>query len=412
MEANRPINPVGQKKKARLVLSIDKVRQLSRSERARLKEVGKVYPFRASDYYLKLIDWNDPDDPIRRLVIPNETELSEWGALDASKERAVTVRPGVQHKYGSTALLLVNEVCAGFCRYCFRKRLFMNDNDEATYDIESGIDYVRNHPEVDNVLLTGGDPMMLKTPRLENIVGALREIDHVRIIRIGSKTPAYDPFRFLNDDALMEMFRKYSQPDRRIYMVCHFDHPRELTEEARMAVARLIEAGVVCVNQYPIIRGISDDPGVMYTLWNELSYMGVSQYYVFQCRPTVGNKPYALPLVEAYHRIEEAKKNNSGLAKRLKFTMSHESGKIEILGVDHRHIYLKYHRAKHQVNEQRLLVCYRDDDAYWLDQLRPIEGYENHYYRENRLQAGYGSTPGGLYRFAGLPPRRSELSDE
>lgn len=368
--------------KARFILNLDKIPQLDSEERKQLQKVTEKYVFRANDYYLNLIDWNDPNDPIRKLIIPHEKELSEWGQLDASNEEQVTVRKGVQHKYGTTVLLLVNEVCASYCRYCFRKRLFMNGNDEVTYDIQPGIEYVRKHKEVNNVLLTGGDPMILKTPKLEKIIAELREIDHVKIIRIGSKMPAFNPFRFLNDESLFEMFKKYSLPDKRIYMMCHFDHVRELTPEAKQVIQRLMESGVVCVNQNPIIRGVSDDPDVLAELWNELSYMGVSQYYVFQCRPTAGNEPYSLPIVEAYHKIEEAKKKCSGIAKRLKFAMSHESGKIEIVGVDHKHIYLKYHRAKHQKDEQRMLVCYRDDKASWLDQLRPVNGHRNEFYDE------------------------------
>lgn len=377
---SRDARTTEKKKRARFVLNINKIPQLSEGEKAKLKAVSEKYAFRTNDYYLGLIDWNDPNDPIRKLVIPHESELNDWGKLDASNENKITVRKGVQHKYGSTVLLLVNEVCAAFCRYCFRKRLFMNGNDEVTYDIQPGIDYIRQHTEVNNVLLTGGDPMILKTPKLEKILATLRGIDHVRIIRIGSKMPAFNPFRFINDNELMDVFRKYSQTDRRIYMMCHFDHPRELTEYSREAIRLLIDAGVICMNQNPIIRGISDDPEVMAELWNELSFMGVGQYYIFQCRPTSGNEPYSIPIVEAYHKIEEAKKKCSGLSKRLKYAMSHESGKIEIIGVDHRHIYLKYHRAKHQIDEQRLVVCHRDDKAGWLDQLRPVDGYHNEFY--------------------------------
>jgi KamA family protein len=360
---------------------------LSAEEKEALKEVTKTYAFRATDYYLSLIDWNDPDDPIRRLIIPQMDELINWGELDASKEKQITVRKGVQHKYATTVLLLVNEVCAAFCRYCFRKRLFMHGSDEVTYDLEPGFEYLREHPEVNNVLLTGGDPMILSTQKLRKIIRTLRKIDHVKIIRIGSKMTAYNPFRFLNDDDLMEMFRKYSQPDRRIYMVCHFDHPRELTPEAREAIDRLIRAGVICVNQNPIVRGISDNPETMATLWNELSYMGVPQYYVFQGRPTAGNAPFRVSIVEAYRKIEQAKRKCSGLAKRVKYVMSHASGKVEIVGVDHSYIYMKYHRAKLAKDEQRFLVCHRDDNAYWLDDLKPVDGYINEHYKDGRRLA-------------------------
>ncbi len=368
-------------RRSRHVYSLDRISGLSDAEKARLKEVTKVYAFRANEYYLGLINWNDPDDPIRRLVIPHEAELVEWGDLDASKESKVTVGRGVQHKYGTTVLLLVHEACAAFCRYCFRKRLFMNHGKEDSYDLEQGFEYIRRNADVDNVLLTGGDPMVLRTPQLERILRTLREIEHVRIIRIGSKMPAYDPYRFLSDGELFRLLQRYSLPDKRIYMMCHFDHPRELTPQSREVIDRLIRSGVVCVNQNPVVRGISDDPEVMATLWNELSFIGCPQYYVFQGRPTAGNAPYRVPIVEAYRRIEQAKKKCSGLAKRPKFVMSHESGKVEIVGVDRQHIYMKYHRARHAHDEQRFLVCHRDDTACWLDELRPVSGYHNEYYR-------------------------------
>ena len=376
------------KSKVKYITRLEDIPQLSEAEKEQLKKVSDRFVFRVNDYYLGLINWDDPDDPIRQLVIPRLEELNQWGNLDASDEKSVTVAKGVQHKYASTALLLTAEVCGSFCRYCFRKRLFMNDNDEAHPDVAEGIEYIRRHEQISNVLLTGGDPMLLSTRRLEKIFTSLREIDHVRIIRIGTKMPAFNPFRFIDDPQLIEALKRHSLPDKRIYFMCHFDHPVELTAECREAIRLIQSAGAICVNQNPIIRGISDDPQVMKELWNELSYMGVPQYYVFQGRPTAGNEPYEVPIPEAYFKIEEAKRGCSGLAKRMKYAMSHESGKIEIAGVDERHIYLKYHRAKHKKDEQRFLVCHRDNQAYWLDQLKPVEGFRNEYYRPEAVAAG------------------------
>lgn len=370
----------GTRKRAKYVTKLKNVPQLSATEQAQLELISEQFAFRANDYYLGLINWDDPDDPIRRLVIPHVGESSAFGAMDASNEEAITVQRGVQHKYGTTVLLLVNEVCDAYCRYCFRKRLFTNDNDEASNDVTAGLEYIRQATHVDNVLLSGGDPLLLSTRRLEGIISALRAIDHVRIIRIGSKTPAFNPGRISGDPELLAMLGRYSQPDRRIYLMCHFDHPVELTAESREALRMVQDAGVITVNQCPIIRGVSDDPAVLAQLWNELSYLGTPQYYIFQCRPTAGNEPFEMPITESYFKIEEAKKKCSGLAKGIKFVMSHESGKIEILGIDDRHIYLKYHRAKCPEDEQRFLVCERNDEAYWLNDLRPLPGYRNDYY--------------------------------
>ena len=146
--------PVAQPK---YVTDIDKITQIPEAERAKLKKVTEKFVFRVNDYYLNLIDWNDPNDPIRKLVIPSEGELQEYGRWDASDEDTNYVVPGCQHKYKTTALLIVSEVCGAYCRYCFRKRLFRNDVKEAVSDVEPGLKYISEHPEINNVLLTGGD---------------------------------------------------------------------------------------------------------------------------------------------------------------------------------------------------------------------------------------------------------------
>ena len=228
---NPPPRPTT-RKRVRYVRHLDQIEQLTADERKRLKPVADEYVFRANDYYLGLIDWSDAEDPIRQLIIPRDEELVDWGRLDASNEASVTVARGVQHKYTDTVLLLCNEVCGAYCRYCFRKRLFMDENDEVTNDISDGLRYIADHPEVTNVLLTGGDPLLMSTRRLVDIFEALRAIPHVRIIRLGSKMPAFDPWRVLGDEELQAAFQKYSTPEHRIYLMAHFDHPRELTDVA------------------------------------------------------------------------------------------------------------------------------------------------------------------------------------
>lgn len=358
----------------RYVTDIDRLTRIPAFERERLKEVAKKYAFRVNDYYLGLIDWSDPNDPIRRLVIPDVQELDDWGALDASNESANTPVRGVQHKYPHTVLLLCNEVCGAYCRYCFRKRLFMNDNDEVSVDVSVGLKYIAERPQITNVLLTGGDPLLMSTRRLTTIIEGLRAIPHVKIIRIGSKMPAFDPARLSGDSVLLDLFRKHSTPDARIYLMAHFDHPRELTESALRGLADGLDAGLAIVNQNPIIRGINDDPDVLAELFRKLSFAGVAPYYLFQGRPTAGNKPYETTIVRSYRVFEEAKTRVSGLAKRARLVMSHESGKIEIVGIDARHIFLRYHRARDPVNEGRMQVFHRNDDAGWLDDLVPVDG--------------------------------------
>lgn len=361
-------------RRVRYVRDIDKIPNIPPEERARLKAVTQRYVFRANDYYLDLIDWDDPNDPIKQLIIPREEELHDWGQLDASNEQAITVARGVQHKYTHTVLLLCNEVCGAYCRYCFRKRLFMDENDEVTNDVSEGLRYIADHPEVTNVLLTGGDPLLMSTRRLVEIFEALRAIPHVRIIRIGSKMPAFDPWRILSDDKLREAFRTFSVPQRRIYLMAHFDHPRELTDVAAEGIDCCIRDGVICCNQCPIIKGVNDCPDVLSELYQKLSWIGCPPYYLFQGRPTAGNEPYEVPIVRGWHIFQEALRRGSGLARRARFVMSHETGKIEVLAVDEKRIYLRYHRAKDPSDRGRFMVYQRNDDAYWLDQLEPVEG--------------------------------------
>jgi L-lysine 2,3-aminomutase len=183
--------------------------------------------------------------------------------------------------------------------------------------------------------------------------------------------PAFDPWRILRDEGLQEALRRYSAPTRRIYLMAHFDHPRELTGAAIAGIDCFIRNGVSCVNQCPLIAGVNDDPAVLAELFQRLAWAGCPPCYLFQGRPTSGNKPYAVPIVRAWHIFDQALRKGSGLARRARFVMSHESGKIEILAVDDRRIYMRYHRAKDAADRGKLLICERNDEAYWLDQLEP-----------------------------------------
>lgn len=357
---------------ARVMIDVRGLEQVSPLDTADLHEVTERFAFRANDYYLGLIDWNDERDPIRRLVVPSATEMDAEGDLDPCDEASNTQLVGVQHKYGDTALMLVTDQCAAFCRYCFRKRLFLPGAREAHRDYDAAIAYISKHPEITDVLLTGGDPLTLPTPRLEAIVGALALIPHVRTVRIGSKIPAFNPFRISEDPALLAMVRRHADNGLRIYFMCHFDHPREMTDAAVSAVRALHEAGGMCVNQCPVTRGINDDAEVLAELFQRATEMGCPQYYAFQCRPTAGNSSFSVPIVEGFELVAQARTRLSGLSRRARYCMSHATGKIEIVGVDARHIYARYHRAKDPVNENRMMVFWRDDEATWLDDLEPV----------------------------------------
>ncbi len=353
----------------RYVRNLASIAAIPEGEQAALVGVVARYAFRANDYYLSLIDWTDPADPIRRIVIPQLGELAPFGRLDASSEARNYAAPGCQHKYRDTALLLVNEVCGAFCRFCFRKRLFMRGNDEVEYDPSPGIEYIRAHPEITNVLLSGGDPLLLSSRRMDRILSELRGIDHVGIIRIGSKMPAFNPTRISEDSELLAVLASHSKPRKRIYVMTHFNHPRELTDEAYAALDALHRAGVVLANQTPILGGINADADVLAELLRKLSFAGVPPYYFFQCRPTEGNRPFAIPLVQSYQVLRQAMSQVSGLARRARLSMSHDLGKVEVQAVTDDRIICRIHRARAPEDEGRVLIFNRDDTALWLDDL-------------------------------------------
>ncbi len=344
---------------------------LSEEEKKKIKKVTEFFPMRLTSHYMKLIDWNNPNDPLRRIAVPFEEELQEWGYLDPSNEKKYTVAPGLQHKYKDTALFLIAPTCLGFCRFCFRKRLFIKEKDvsgkDILLDLEQAFRYIEEHPEINNVLLTGGDPLVLPTEKLEEVIARLRQIPHVKIIRIGTKSLAYYPQRVLEDPDFLKMIEKYSLPDRRIYIMNDFNHPREISPETIEAVDKLIKAGAILTNQTPLLRGVNDNPSTLRELFEKLSFIGIPPYYVFINRPVKGNKAFAIPVEEALTIFEQAKIGISGLAERAKLVMSHATGKIEVVGMDDEHIYFKYHRAADEENAGKFLVFKRNPNAYWFD---------------------------------------------
>lgn len=360
--------------KTTFITSVDQINRLSLEEKEKLRPITDHYVFRSNEYYFKLIKWDDPNDPIRKIIIPNEGELLEYGHWDASDEETNYVVPGCQHKYTTTALLVVSEVCGGYCRFCFRKRLFVHKEKEAIIDPKPGLDYIRQHKEITNVLLTGGDSLMLSTKKLRLIIEELRKIEHVKIIRLGSKLPVYFPMRIYEDEALLNLIRTYSTPEKRIYIMAHVNHPNELTDEAKKGFDALNKAGAIILNQTPILKGINDNPNVLAELLDKLSYTGVHPYYFFINRPVAGNYDFVLPLERVYKISEQAKAKTSGIGKRVRLVMSHSSGKIEIMAIENGKAYLKYHQAR-EGNYGQVMILDCPQDATWFDDLPENETY-------------------------------------
>jgi len=340
---------------------------LSPNEEKQLEQVVQAHPMRVSLYYMSLINWNDPNDSIRKMALPSSEELNLEGFYDTSGEAENTKMPGLQHKYSETALILATNRCATYCRYCFRKRLVGLPSEEIIKRFEDAVEYIEKHREINNVLISGGDPLVLSNEVIERFLETLTAIDHLSFIRFGSKVPVTLPGR-LADPALLDIFKKYSQSDKRLYVVTQFNHPREITPQSISAVSNLIETGVMLSNQTVLLRGVNDDPDTLASLMNKLVSIGVTPYYVFQCRPVKRVKHhFQVPICEGVKIVEKAKENCNGHSKRFKYVMSHKTGKVEILGIMNREIYFKYHEAKDRKNLGVMFKRRVDEKAGWLD---------------------------------------------
>lgn len=366
---------VSRKRDIRYISNLNQIPQLSMEERVQLKRVSEVFGFRSNSYYLSLINWDDPHDPIRKLIIPDPVELEDLSSdLDASQEAAITVAPGCEHKYGSTALLLISRACGAVCRFCFRKRIFMPANGEISPNLEQAFEYIVNHREINNVLLTGGDAFILSTGKIRTILSRLRSIPHIKSIRFGSKMLAFNPYRFIDDPELLNVLESGSYPNARIYVVAHFNHPNEITNTAIKAIDKMLGRGLILLNQTPLLAGINDDPDVIAELITILQEIGVAPYYLFQCRPTRGNAHFKVPMIKGIDIFEKAKRKVSGIAKRLRYVGSHASGKIEIIGYEAENIYFRYHESKVDEYTGQFFRLPRNDEATWWDDWMPDHG--------------------------------------
>jgi KamA family protein len=242
----------------------------------------------------------------------------------------------------------------------------MKDNDEVSSNVDNALAYLTQHTEIATVILSGGDPLVLPTSTLRGIVDRIVNIDHVRMVRIGSKMLAFNPDRLL-DDSLLSLFRDIRDRSRVIYLIAHFNHPREITATATTAIRRVQEAGVQILNQTPLIRGVNDSPQVLQALMKTLSFNGVAPYYVFQCRPTLGNFAYSIPIEEGYSIFLSAQQSCPGVSRQARFVLSHSTGKIQVVGMTNTHVIMSYHRAVKEDDENRIMVLPRKSDAKWLE---------------------------------------------
>jgi len=360
--------------KAELKKNISTIKQLKEYidltplEERQLKRVIKKHPMSITRYYLSLIDKKEPNDPLRKMVIPSIEEFNLSGSWDPSGEIQITKMPGLQHKYEPTALILSTNTCTAYCRYCFRKRLVGLSSGEIIENFDKALDYIHEHKEISNVLISGGDALTLPTDVIENFLKKLSKIKHLLFLRIGTKVPIIFPDRILEDEKLLSVLKKYSTPERRLYISTQFNHPRELTKKSVRAINKLIRRSIIINNQSVLLNGVNDDHNIIANLQNRLTAIGIIPYYIFQCRPVKRVKQnFQVPLYKGYMIINNAKRKLSGHCKRFRYVMSHRSGKIEILGIIGEEMYFRYHEAKDPKNSGKLFKRKLNYTACWLD---------------------------------------------
>ena len=260
-------------------------------------------------YYLALIDPNDPEDPIRKQALPSALELhkSEADLLDPLHEDTDSPVPGLTHRYPDRVLLLITDQCSMYCRHCTRRR-FAGQSDACMpmERIEKAIEYIRNTPGVRDVLLSGGDALLVEDETLEYIIKRLREIPHVEIIRIGSRTPVVLPQRIT--PALVDMMKKYHP----VWLNTHFNHANEITEEAAEACKLMANAGIPLGNQSVLLRGVNDCVHVMKDLVHELVKIRVRPYYIYICDLSLGLEHFRTPVSKGIEIIEGLRGHTSG----------------------------------------------------------------------------------------------------
>ena len=260
-------------------------------------------------YYLSLIDPNDPHDPVRRQCIPTALETHQAAAdlLDPLHEDEDSPTPGLTHRYPDRVLFLITDMCSMYCRHCTRRRFAGQTDNECGPDrIEKALEYIEKTESVRDVLLSGGDALMVSDKKLEYIISRLRQIPHVEIVRLGTRTPVVCPQRITPE--LCDMLKKYHP----VWINTHFNHPNEVTAESRRACEMLANAGIPLGNQSVLLRGVNDCVHVMKNLVHELVKMRVRPYYIYQCDLSMGLEHFRTPVSKGIEIIEGLRGHTSG----------------------------------------------------------------------------------------------------
>lgn len=334
-----------------------------------------MYPVLITPHYRSLIEAANPRDPLLRIVAPSSEEITTSGLPDTLGEQVDYRVRGLQHRYPATALLLLNDFCASYCRFCFRKRLFSPEllERETVEDLDEAISYIEQHPGISNVLLSGGDPLVSSTNRLKRVLERLSRIPHVQLVRIGTKIPAFLPQRLLEDDDLLDMLKEVNRV-KPIYIVAHFDHAREISGLTEEAVAGLLRRGINVLSHAVLLKGVNDTPEALRGLFEAMLRARMEPYYLFHPMPVIGGSHFQLPLSAAYQIVHEATAMTSGLHKRHRYIIPHFSGKLEFLGLGDEHYFMRYQEAREAGMAGALVKVRRKGSDLWFNEsdIRPM----------------------------------------
>lgn len=415
---------------------LPQVANLSSEYKEAVEVVGRVLPFKTNNYVTEeLIDWNNiPDDPIFTLNFPRREMLGRKHFMQvkqlldeqAPKEKLkevidgirLTLNPnpagqehnvpvmggiklkGIQHKYRETVLFFPSQgqTCHAYCTFCFRWPQFsgMNDFKFAMKETDLLLKYLKAHPKVTDILFTGGDPMTASAAVLKTYIEPLLadEFSHIRTIRIGTKSLAYWPYRYLSDpdsDDLMRLFEQIAAAGRNLTVQAHFNHPVELSTEAvKEAIARIRNTGAQIRTQSPLLRHINDDPALWAEMWRKQVDLGCIPYYMFIARDTGSKAFFELPLDKCWAIFKKAYSQVSGVCRTVRGpSMSHSPGKIQLMGVaevkGEKVFVLRFLQGRNPNWVDIPFFAAYDAKATWFDQLKPAFGEEQFFFENDRL---------------------------
>lgn len=341
---------------------------LTPEETEQYAAVIRRFPMLIPPYYLSLVDPTDPADPIGKMCLPSPEEFVPGGSFDTSGESGNTKLDGLQHKYAQTTLLLSTNQCAMYCRHCFRKRMVGYSETELNRRVDEAVAYVKSHPEINNVLISGGDSLMNPNHIVERYLRELTDIESLDFLRFGSRVPVSFPQRITEDEELLSLFETYAKR-KPIYLVTQFNHPREITPQSTEAVRLLLDRGVQIRNQTVLLRGVNDSGEVLGELLSLLPSIGVSPYYIFQCRPVTGVKGhFQVPINEGIRIVDDAKSRQNGFGKSVRYAMSHPRGKIEIVcQLPSGETVFKFHQSKASADQCSVFTRRLTPTDMWLD---------------------------------------------